>query len=73
MTLYINPVSQSQLTPAAFVRELRSFCGKINVNELIFVRNEKYDSFIKKIVNEIKIDTNWSGPRLCILNNIKKS
>lgn len=72
MSLYINPAARSQLTPAAFVRELKLFCKEINVHELIFVRCEKYDEFIKKLVNEVQINKNWSGPRLCILNNIKR-
>lgn len=29
MTLFINPVARSQLTPAAFVRELKCFCEKL--------------------------------------------
>lgn len=72
MTLFINPVAQSQLTPAAFVRELSCFCKKINVHELCFIRNKKYDYFVEKLINEIKKEINWSGPRLCILNNVRR-
>lgn len=53
-TTYINPASRSQLTPAAFVRELGEFCKSIQVDEIYFLKNNNNDIFIKKLANEIK-------------------
>lgn len=73
MILYINPVARLQLTPDAFVRELIGFCEKINVHEIIFIREKKYDEFLKKLTIAMKNDLSGAGPpRLCILNNIKR-
>lgn len=41
------------------------------MHELIFIRSKIYDEFIKKVVTEIKLYKNWTGPRLCILNDVK--
>lgn len=72
MTLFINPASRSQLTPAAFVRELGQYCHLNNIDEVYFIKDSSNDEFIKKIVTEIKHDKTWSGPRLCILKDVQR-
>lgn len=47
--ILINPSSQSQLTPSAFVRELEEFCKSINIEEVCVIKNENNHLFIKKI------------------------
>ena len=70
--LLIKPVTQSQLTPDAFTRELSYFCNKISVTELYLIKSTKNNIFVEKLVRQIKDDKTWSGPRIYILNDIKR-
>lgn len=71
-SLFINPASQSQLTPRAFARELRFICNKLKLQELYFIKNKSNNVFIEKLTSEIGKIKDWSGPRLCILKDIKR-
>ena len=70
MVIYIKPEPQSQSTPGAFVRELETFCGKLKIDEIYFLKNKQNSMFIKLIAQEIKQSSPWLGPRLCILDDV---
>lgn len=72
LTIYINPAAQSQLTPSDFARELRDFCQVINVEEIYMLKQEDNKMFIEKLSNEINKCREWSGPRLCIVQDVKR-
>lgn len=70
--ILINPSSQSQLTPSAFVRELEEFCKSINIEEVCVIKNENNHIFIKKLTNAINNILNWSGPRVLVLKDVQR-
>lgn len=72
LTLFINPSAQSQLTPAAFVREMCKFCDKFNIKQIYFLKNKNNTIFIEKLTSEIKRTTNWKGPTVCILKDVER-
>lgn len=71
-TIFINPVSRSQLSPEEFVRELRKICNMLRIEEVYFLKNENNNIFIKKVANAIQTIKSWSGPRLCILKDVER-
>lgn len=70
--IYINPALRLQLSPCEFVRELGLFCKEINIKEVLLLKTERNNIFIEKIVSEIKNMKDWTGPRICVLNNVKR-
>lgn len=71
-SIYINPSSQSHRTRADFVRELQEFCKNVNVEELFIIKNKENNVFVEKLARQIMITKEWTGPRLCVLRDIKK-
>lgn len=71
-TIFINTASRSQLSPDEFARELNKFCSQIHIKEIYFIKNENNNIFVKKLVKEIQNIKIWSGPRLCILNDVRR-
>lgn len=70
-SIYIKYMdSQSQITPAEFVRELDEACLKNGINELYFVMTKRNNVFVEKLLNEVKIYGSATMPRLCILKDI---
>ncbi|KAF9788854.1 hypothetical protein SFRURICE_018430, partial [Spodoptera frugiperda] len=52
-SIYIKYMdSQSQITPAEFVRELDEACLKNGINELYFVMTKRNNVFVEKLLNE---------------------
>lgn len=72
MTIFINPSSQSQLTPSAFVREFSDFCKIINIEEIYFILSRNLKMFLETLISEIKSTPNWSGPRICVLKEAQR-
>lgn len=71
-TIYFNSLSQSLTTRDVLVRELESFCNSIKVEELCIVKSESNKSYIEGLTQEIKRNTKWSGPRICIIKGVQK-
>ncbi|KAH9639666.1 hypothetical protein HF086_017660 [Spodoptera exigua] len=70
-SIYIKYMdSQSQITPAEFVRELDEACLKNGINELYFVMTKRNNVFVEKLLNEVQIYGSATMPRLCILKDI---
>lgn len=69
-TLYIKPFSPSQTTRRAFVRELGIKCEEWNINKIFVMKNENNNIFVGKLANEITKTKEWTGPRLCIINDV---
>lgn len=70
--IYINPSSHSQFTRAVFVRELEEFCKKCNIEAIYCIKNNETKLFIETLAKEIKENDTWTGPRLYILQGIKR-
>lgn len=68
LTIYIDVNHRLRSARDAFVRDLQSLCKKINVNEVYIVKNNDNKCLIEWLTKEIKNNTEWSGPRLCIIN-----
>lgn len=71
-TIFIKPASQSQITRAEFARDLSELCQKLNTLEVYFIKNSNNNIFIEKLISEIRAQSNWKGPRLCILKDIER-
>ncbi|PZC84206.1 hypothetical protein B5X24_HaOG205401 [Helicoverpa armigera] len=71
-TIFIKLATQSQITRAEFARELSEFCGKINVTEVYLLKTPNNYIFIEKLSCEIRQQSNWKGPRLCILKDVER-
>lgn len=71
-TIFINPDSQSQLTPAAFVRELGEFSKILKIDEIYVIKSKRNNIFVEKLLSEVKKMINWSGPRICVLKEVRK-
>lgn len=71
-TIFIKPVSRSQITRAEFARDLSDFCEKVNIVEVYFIKNQNNFVFVEKLTSEIKKCNNWKGPRLCILQDVER-
>lgn len=72
LTIYINPDYQSQLTRAAFVRELGRFCKLIDVDEICIVKNRENKEFIEELLSEIKSLEKRYVPRIYIINDVRR-
>lgn len=71
-TIFINSASQSQTTRAEFARELSDLCNKLNIEEVYFIKNSNNKIFVEKLTSEIRKQSNWKGPRLCILKDVER-
>lgn len=72
LTLFINLDYMSHFTRAEFANKLSNFCNKINIEQLCIIKTYNNEMFIKDLLNEIRSKYKWSGPRINILNNIRK-
>lgn len=72
LIIYINPDFRSQLTRAAFVRELNKFCKLINVDEICIIKNRENNIFIEELLSEIKTLNDRCAPRLYIINDVRR-
>lgn len=71
-TIFIKYLSSDSRMPRReFMRELKNFCKAINANEVCIVKRDDNKEFIKKLVEEIQSIKGWTGPRVCIINNVK--
>lgn len=71
-TIFINLAFRSQFTPSDFVRKLNFLCTKVKINEVYFIKNENNNIFIEKLIKEVNKIEKWSGPRICILRDVKR-
>lgn len=71
-TIYINPVSRTQVSRAEFVREMSDFAKKIDISEIYLIKNENNKIFVDKLASEIKNINNYIGPRLCIIKDVER-
>ena len=71
-TLYLNHNSRSVLARDEMLRDLVKICRKINIYELVILKNENNLDLIKLLTTEIKNNSNWTGPRICTIQGVKK-
>lgn len=72
-TIYVKFLdSQSQMTRGEFVRDLDNFCNLLKLEEIYILKSKDNEIFIEKLLDKIKNDKNRSGPRICILSNVKR-
>lgn len=71
-TIFINLNFKTHFTRAEFVTKLGEFCKSININELCIVRKKEYESFIKDVLQEIKSNKDWTGPRIYVVKGVKR-
>lgn len=70
--IYLNPNARSSFTRDEMVRDLRLLCKRINARELCVIKNDTNKQFVAGLIENIKNDDNWSGPRICILKGVQK-
>lgn len=68
--IYVNLQSRSCSARAAFVRDFGLYCQKIKCDEIYIIKTKKSCKIIKWLTNEIKNNSKWSGPRLCVINDV---
>lgn len=71
-SIYLNGLTRSPISRAELVRDLSTFCKKLNIKEICVIKNEYNASFIAGIISEIKNCTEWSGPRICTLKGVQR-
>lgn len=68
----INPSSGSWLKRDFVVKELEEFCKKLKIKELCIIRNGDNKKIIMELAKIIKGKSKWQGPRLCVIQGVKK-
>lgn len=64
--------SQSRMARDEFVRELDELSNFWNIGEVFIIKNKSNETFIKKLLTEVNKDNKRSGPRICIVNDVKR-
>lgn len=72
LTLYLNQSTRSTLARDEMLRDLVELSKKANLKELYIVKNASNKEFIKILGNEIKKCNNWRGPRINIVQGVRK-
>lgn len=71
-TLYLNQNTRSTLAREETLRDLVNISKKLNIGELIILKNINNEEIIKWLAKEIKNNSNWTGPRICIVQGVEK-
>lgn len=71
-TIYVNPDALSPETRDELVKDLVRLCKDKNINELTILKCDENNILMKALINIINKDDKWSGPRINVVNGVRK-
>lgn len=69
---YVNQNTRSTSARDEMLRDLIKIGKKLNISEVVIIKNKNNEEFIQWLAKEIKKYSNWTGPRLCIIKGVEK-
>lgn len=70
--IFLKTTIRSPITRDGLVRELEKICKEFKIENVCILRNESNRAFLSGLIEEIQKCDEWSGPRICIVNNVQR-